>query len=118
MGIGQSIPVCFGSDPPFADNMKTISVCSALFLIGVAALGAPAQKPRVFITESAAPQVSGDAAVGDVKGSLAFTGGTSPENVEVMKAFVPYCPAAIVTADRVPGSGSRTAATVTDSPAQ
>ena len=80
--------------------MKTMPVCSALFLIAVAGLAAPAQKPRVFITESAAPQVSGDAAVGDVKGSLAFIGGTSPQNIEVMKAFVRYCPAVIVTAVR------------------
>ena len=80
--------------------MKTISVCSALVLTAIAALGAPAQKLRVFITESTAPQVSGDAAVGDMKGSLAFTGGTSPQNVEVMKAFLRYCPAVIVTADR------------------
>jgi hypothetical protein len=79
--------------------MKTISVCSAL-LLAVAALAAPAQKPRVFITESAAPQVSGDAAVGDMKGSLAFTSGTSPQNIEVMKGFLRYCPAVIVTADR------------------
>lgn len=54
--------------------MKTVSVRSAVVLIAVAMWAAPAQKPRVFITESAAPQVSGDAAVGDVKGSLAFTG--------------------------------------------
>lgn len=69
-------------------------------MIAIAALAASAQKPCVFITESAAPQVSGDATVGDVKGSLAFTGGTSPQNIEVMKAFVRYCPALIVTADR------------------
>ncbi len=80
--------------------MTSIAVRSMLVLIAIAALGAPAQKPRVFITESAAPQLSGDAAIGDVKGSLAFAGGTSPQNVEVMKAFVRYCPGVMVTANR------------------
>ena len=61
---------------------------------------AGAEKPRVFITESASLQVSGDAAAADVKGSLALTGGTSPQNVEVMKAFVQRCPQVVVTANR------------------
>ena len=59
-----------------------------------------AEKPRVFITESTAVQVSGDAAVADVKGSLALTGGTSPQNVEVIKTFAQRCPAVVVTANR------------------
>ena len=59
-----------------------------------------ATKPRVFITESPSPQVSGDGSLGDAKGSLAFTGGTSPQNVEVMKAFSRSCRNAIVTANR------------------
>lgn len=81
--------------------MKLASVCSAMvFIIAISAWGRPAQKLRVFITESTAPQASGDAAVGDVKGSLAFSGGTSPQNVEVMKAFIRYCPAVIVTSNR------------------
>jgi hypothetical protein len=80
--------------------MKARLVCAALLTIAISALGAPAQKARVFITETAAPQVSGDTSVGDVRGSLALTGGTSPQNVEVMKAFVHYCPAVIVTANR------------------
>ena len=62
--------------------------------------GAPTPKLRVFITESTAPQASGDATVGDAKGSLAFTGGTSPQNVEVMKAFARNCPEVTVTANR------------------
>lgn len=57
-------------------------------------------KPRIFITETTAPQASGDAAVGDAKGSLALTGGTSPQNVEVMRAFERYCPAVVITANR------------------
>jgi hypothetical protein len=80
--------------------MKTQIACSALLLIGISALAGTPQKPRVFITESASPQAAGDATVGDSKGSLAFTGGTSPQNVEVMKAFARYCPAVIVTGNR------------------
>jgi hypothetical protein len=64
------------------------------------AFAAPAAKPRVFITETTAAQLSGNAAAGDAKGSLAFAGGTSPQNVEVMEAFERYCPAVVVTANR------------------
>ncbi|HSU57681.1 MAG TPA: hypothetical protein VLI55_00090 [Bryobacteraceae bacterium] len=80
--------------------MKVKLACAAVVLIAVSVLGAPVQKLRVFVTESTASQASGDAAVGDVKGSLAFTGGTSPQTVEVMKAFVQHCPAVTVTANR------------------
>lgn len=59
-----------------------------------------AGKPRVFITESPSEQLSGSGSVGEMKGSLAFTGGTSPQNVEVMKAFSRNCRNAIVTANR------------------
>lgn len=72
-------------------------------LLGVLAtclVAAPPPKARVFITESSAAQVSGDASVGDAKGSLAFTGGTSAQNVEVIRAFARYCPAVVVTANR------------------
>ena len=69
-------------------------------MISVLTLAAGADKPRVFITESQSPQVSGDGAVGEVRGSLALTGGTSPQNVEVIKAFSRACPNAIVTASR------------------
>ena len=61
---------------------------------------AAAEKPRVFITESQSMQLSGDAALGEAKGSLAFTGGTSPQNVEVMKTFIQRCPEVIVTSNR------------------
>ncbi|MBV9084770.1 MAG: hypothetical protein JOZ62_19000 [Acidobacteriaceae bacterium] len=79
--------------------MKTKPICM-LLPVALAVLGAAAEKPRVFITESASPQLSGDATVGDAKGSLAFVGGTSPQNVEVIKAFVQHCPAVTVTANR------------------
>jgi hypothetical protein len=80
--------------------MKARSFCVSLLTTALAVTAAAAQKPRIFITESTAVQASGDAAIGDAKGSLAFTGGTSPQNVEVMKVFVRYCPAVVVTANR------------------
>jgi hypothetical protein len=63
-------------------------------------LGAPPSKPRVFIAETTAPQVSGDASVGDAQGSLALTGGNSAQSVEVMRAFGRYCPAVVITSNR------------------
>jgi len=75
-------------------------VCSILLVAGISASAAPTQKPRVFVTESGSAQLSGSGSVGDARESLAFAGGTSPQNVEVMKAFVRYCPAVIVTASR------------------
>lgn len=80
--------------------MNAKVACSVLLVLGIPAWSGSAQKPRVFITESASSQASGDAMVGNAKGSLAFTGGTSPQNVEVMKAFARYCPAVIVTGNR------------------
>jgi hypothetical protein len=80
--------------------MKAELLCSALFVTALSTWAGTAPKPRVFITESASLQASGGAAVGDVKGSLAFTGGTSPQSVEVMKAFVRNCSNVVVTANR------------------
>jgi len=40
---------------------------------------AAAEKPRIFITESQALQLSGNATAGETNGSLALTGGTSPQ---------------------------------------
>ena len=74
--------------------------CTALLSLAASLTLTAAEKPRVFITESPSPHVSGDGSVGDLKGSLAFTGGTSPQNVEVMKAFSRSCRDAIVTANR------------------
>ena len=80
--------------------MHTQFVCWALLTTALSGTLAAAEKPRVFITESTALQVSGDASVAEVKGSLALTGGASPQNVEVIKAFAEHCPAVIVTANR------------------
>ena len=59
-----------------------------------------AEKPKLFITESSALQLAGDAKVGETKGSLSVMGGTSPQNVEVMKAFQKHCPGLTVTSNR------------------
>ena len=59
-----------------------------------------ADKPRVYVTESQATQLAGDATSGDVKGSLKFSGGSSPQSLEVIRSFSERCPAVIVTADR------------------
>lgn len=80
--------------------MKTALVRGSLLAAALGITLSAAQKPRIFITESTAVQGSGDAVVGNAKGSLAFTGGTSPQNVDVMKAFVRYCPLFTVTASR------------------
>ncbi len=80
--------------------MHTRLARTAFAAMAMSAILAAAGKPRVFITESSAPQVSADGSVGEAKGSLAFTGGTSPQNVEVMKAFSRDCHNVIVTANR------------------
>ena len=72
----------------------------ALAAASISVLMAASDKPRVFITESPAAQATGEGSVGEAKGSLAFTGGTSPQNVEVMKAFSRSCRDTIVTANR------------------
>jgi hypothetical protein len=61
---------------------------------------AAVERPRVFITESQAAQVTGEAAVGQATGTLSFSGGTSPSNVQVMKVFQQQCPVVVITANR------------------
>jgi hypothetical protein len=81
--------------------MKTkLARFAAAGALATCLLAAPTSKPRIFITETTTPYASADAAVGDVKGSLAFTGGTSPQNIAVMRAFERHCPAVVITADR------------------
>jgi hypothetical protein len=93
------------SSPECAEKAWRRSMKLRLLWIVLTALtiwpgAARADKPRVFITESQSAQLTGDAAAGDVKGSLSFTGGTSPNNIEVMKHFMQRCPDVIVTANR------------------
>jgi hypothetical protein len=71
------------------------------FVITAALLGGVAnERPRIFVTESQALQLSGNAAVGNAKGDVSVAGGTSPQNVEVMKTFQRRCPAVLVTGSR------------------
>lgn len=53
---------------------------------------AAAERPRIFVTESHPVQITGDA--------LTVSGGTSPSNTDVIKAFMTRCPAVQVTAGR------------------
>lgn len=62
--------------------------------------GVAVEKPRIFITESQALQLSGNAAVGDTKGGVSVAGGTSPQTLEVIKTFQRRCPAVLVTGNR------------------
>jgi hypothetical protein len=80
--------------------MLTTLVRMTLTALAISTILTAGSRPRVFITESPAAQVSGDGSVGEVRGSVAFMGGTSPQNVEVMKAFSRSCRDAIVTANR------------------
>ena len=77
------------------------SSASVLFLVlAASAAGTAADKPRVFITESGASMLSGKAAVGEARGTLELNGGTSPQNIEVIKSFQRHCPAATITGNR------------------
>ena len=81
--------------------MKAKLACLGISgVLTTCALSAPAAKPRIFISETTAPQAIADGSVGEAKGSLAFTGGNSPQNVEVMRAFERYCPAVAITGNR------------------
>jgi hypothetical protein len=80
--------------------MKTQLSWAAVVTLAIPLGVADGDKPRVFITESRSLQLLGDASIGDTKGSLLVTGGTSPQNVEVMKIFTQRCPGVIVTANR------------------
>jgi hypothetical protein len=71
-------------------------VVPALVVLSAAA----AEKPRIFITESGATQLSGEASIDDTKGKLNLMGGTSPQNVEVMKGFSKQCPGVTITSNR------------------
>ena len=59
-----------------------------------------AEKPRVFISESQSLQVSANAALDGAKGELDVHGPSSPQNIEVMKAFAERCPQVVVTSNR------------------
>ena len=57
-------------------------------------------KPRIFITESGAVQLSADGSAGEAQGFVEVSGGTSRRNIEVMKAFTQRCPQVTITSNR------------------
>ena len=65
-----------------------------LILLGMAVLTAVAAEPkaRIFLTESGAVQISGK--------EMHFSGPTSSESIEVMRAFQRYCPEVAITNDK------------------
>ena len=73
---------------------------TALFTLALSFTAAAADKPRIFLTESGAAQLSGGTTIGDTKGTLSFSGGTSPQSVEAMKHFTRSCPDVVITANR------------------
>jgi hypothetical protein len=77
--------------------VSRLSSIAVFLLFGTAS--SAAEKPRVFITESRAPNLSGTS-TGGVKGTLAFVGGTSSYNLKVIQTFSQSCPGAVVTSDR------------------
>jgi hypothetical protein len=80
--------------------MKTKLVSSGLVIAAALLGGVATEKPRIFVTESQSLQLSGEAALGDAQGGLSVAGGTSPQNIEVMKTFLRRCPAVLVTGNR------------------
>jgi hypothetical protein len=81
-------------------SMRTKLAVSTLVISAALLGGTAVEKPRIFITESQALQLSGNAAVGDTKGGVSVAGGTSPQNLEVIKTFQQRCPAVLVTGNR------------------
>ena len=67
----------------------------ASFALVAASVLSAAEKPRVFVTESTPLQLSAKAD----GNSFSASGGTSPQNVEVMKQLRQRCSDVIITAD-------------------
>lgn len=71
--------------------MRCAFLTAGTSLIAAAMLLA-AEKPRIFITESGVTEIAAE--------NLMVRKGTSPENIEVMKAFLKQCPDVVVTSNR------------------
>jgi hypothetical protein len=80
--------------------MMTKVRVSAVVALSIPLATAQAEKPRIYLTESSVLQVSGDALVGETKGSLSVSGGSSPQTVEVMKQFLRRCPQVSITGNQ------------------
>ena len=68
--------------------------------VSTLATATAAEKPRVFITESQALSLFNDASAGEAKSALFFSGGNSPQSLDVIKSFTQRCPEVIVTGNR------------------
>ncbi|MCP5116950.1 MAG: hypothetical protein GY953_39505 [bacterium] len=80
--------------------MMSWTTLFAVLLVAIPASADAADKPRVFLTESGALLLSGDAAVGDEQGKLSLTGGSSRRLIEVMRTFTKRCPELQITSNR------------------
>ena len=74
--------------------------CLALIVLAVPLSAAEADKPRIFVTESGALQASAEGRAGDANGFVQVTGGTSRQNIEVMRVFLERCPQVAITSNR------------------
>jgi hypothetical protein len=68
--------------------MTRLLVANLLFV----SLTVASEKPRIFLTESGLAEITAD--------NLSVRKGTSPENIEVMKAFQKQCPDIAITSNR------------------
>ena len=57
-------------------------------------------KPRVFIAGSEPETVSGEALVGETRGTLAVTRTAPSYDIETMRAFAIHCPGVVITTNR------------------
>lgn len=71
-------------------NRAFLSVCTAV--LALAATLTAAGNPRIFITESGVTEIDAE--------NISVRKGTSPENIEVMKAFLKACPEVMITSNR------------------
>jgi hypothetical protein len=65
-----------------------LCACAVLTIAGVRG----AEKPRIYITDSGATEITAE--------NIHVQKGTSPENTEVMKAFQKHCPGVVITGSR------------------
>ena len=66
----------------------------------VASAAGSAAKPRVFIAGSEPETVSGEALVGETRGTLAVTRTAPSYDIETMRAFAIHCPGVVITTNR------------------
>jgi len=70
--------------------MQQFLACAVV--LGTLPLPAEIEKPRIFLTESGVTEITAE--------NISVRKGASPENIEVMKAFLKQCPGVIITGSR------------------